>query len=244
MVAEQENHCLCWNYCHFYVVNVDDGDRVIAANIEIKYQKGQRNNDGQKTVTLRLLPATMAMNTFLNHSLHVSTLWLRLDYSGILTLIVGSFFWGIWAGFYCEPLLQNVYWAMIVSLSLLASVLVLHPRLQGQQFRTLRTLAFVGTALSGFVPIGHGLWLYGWKAMWVRSGMPYWLAEGVLYGAGVAFFGTRWPKCTWPGRFDVVGGSHAVFHVAVVCAAVVHLRGVWEVYMWNYLNRRECAVGI
>ncbi|KAF4636083.1 hypothetical protein G7Y89_g2010 [Cudoniella acicularis] len=61
MISEQENHCLCWNHCHFYVVNVDDGDRVIAANIDIKYQKGQRRKDLQKTVTLRLLPVNMAM---------------------------------------------------------------------------------------------------------------------------------------------------------------------------------------
>jgi hypothetical protein len=62
MISEQENHCLCWNHCHFYVVNVDDDDRVIAANIDIKYQKGQRQKDLQKTVTLRLLPANMAMS--------------------------------------------------------------------------------------------------------------------------------------------------------------------------------------
>jgi len=61
-VAEQEHHCLCWDHCRFYVVNIDDGDRVIAANIEIKYQKGQRRKDLQKTVTLRLLPSNMAMH--------------------------------------------------------------------------------------------------------------------------------------------------------------------------------------
>jgi len=61
-IAEQENHCLCWNHCRFYVVNVDDGDRVIAANIEIKFQKGQRCKNLQKIVTLRLLPSNMAMH--------------------------------------------------------------------------------------------------------------------------------------------------------------------------------------
>ena len=61
-VAEQENHCLCWGHCHFFVVNVNDGDdRSLAANIEIKYQKGQRREDVHKTISLRLLPATMAM---------------------------------------------------------------------------------------------------------------------------------------------------------------------------------------
>jgi hypothetical protein len=60
-VAEQENHCLCWDHCRFYVVNMD-GDRVIAANIEIKYQKGQRGKDLQKIISLRLLPSNMAMH--------------------------------------------------------------------------------------------------------------------------------------------------------------------------------------
>lgn len=59
-VVEQANHCLCWDHCDFYVVHFDDGDRVIAANINLKYQKGQTTSDEQKTITLRLLPTAMA----------------------------------------------------------------------------------------------------------------------------------------------------------------------------------------
>lgn len=59
-VVEQPNHCLCWDHCDFYVVRFDDGDRVIAANINLKYQKGQTTSDEQKTITLRLLPTAMA----------------------------------------------------------------------------------------------------------------------------------------------------------------------------------------
>ena len=38
------------DHCRFYVVNVDDGDgdRVI----DLKYQKGQQDQDVQKTITL------------------------------------------------------------------------------------------------------------------------------------------------------------------------------------------------
>ncbi|KAE8445791.1 hypothetical protein EG329_012849 [Mollisiaceae sp. DMI_Dod_QoI] len=120
---------------------------------------------------------TMTLSTcyhmLMNHSFHVSSLFLRIDYVGILTLILGSFFSGIFVGFYCEPFLQRVYWTMIITLSLITSVLVLHPQFQGLRFRSHRTAAFVATALSGFAPISHGLWLYGWQEMWVRSGMPY-----------------------------------------------------------------------
>ena len=59
-VAEKPNHCLCWNHCRFFVVNTYDGDRVIAANIAIKYSKGQRRKDLEKIVSLRLLPSKMA----------------------------------------------------------------------------------------------------------------------------------------------------------------------------------------
>ena len=60
-VAQQPNHCLCWDHCDFYVICLDEGDPVIAANITLKYQKGQTTSDAQKTITLRPLPTVMAM---------------------------------------------------------------------------------------------------------------------------------------------------------------------------------------
>jgi adiponectin receptor len=142
---------------------------------------------------LNILASTAALtmstfyHTLMNHSFHMSSLWLRVDYVGILSLTLGSFFSGIYVGFYCQHHLRIVYWTMITVLSLITSILVLHPLLQGVKFRAIRTLAFVLTALSGFAPIAHGLYLYGWGRMWERSGMPYWLLEGAIYAAGVVF---------------------------------------------------------
>lgn len=192
------------------------------------------------TATLTL---STSYHTLMNHSFHVSSLWLRIDYVGILALTLGSFFSGIYVGFYDQPRLRTIYWSMITILSLITSILVLHPLLQGPRFRSHRTLAFILTALSGFAPIGHGLYLYGWNMMWERSGMPYWLLEGVVYGVGAAMFATRFPESRWPGKFDVWGTSHQIFHVLVVGAAVVHLWGVWSAYKWSYENLRSCRVG-
>lgn len=175
------------------------------------------------------------------HSKEVSGLWLRFDYVGISTLILGSFFSGIWVGFYCEPTLQKMYWTMISLLSLITSTLVLHPKLQGLHFRHLRTTAFIATALSGFAPIIHGIFLYGWKQMWIRTGLPFWLLEGVIYAMGAVFFVSRFPEKKWPGRFDVWGGSHQIWHVLVVGAGVVHFWGIWEAYRWNYENNYLCV---
>ncbi|ETI22251.1 hypothetical protein G647_06324 [Cladophialophora carrionii CBS 160.54] len=179
-------------------------------------------------------------HTMICHSKDIENLMLRVDYVGILTLILGSFFSGIYVGFYCEPVLRRVYWTMIISLSLITATLVLHPKLQGLKYRPHRTWAFIFTALSGFAPIIHGIVLYGWDEMWVRSGMPYWFLEGLVYGIGAFFFITRLPESVWPGRFDIWLSSHQFFHVFVVLASVVHLYGVWAAFDWNYQHQRIC----
>ncbi|KIW95450.1 uncharacterized protein Z519_04034 [Cladophialophora bantiana CBS 173.52] len=197
---------------------------------------------GAAIVTMLL---SSAYHTLICHSEDIENLMLRVDYVGILTLILGSFFSGIYVGFYCEPLLRRVYWSMIISLSLITAILVLHPKLQGLKYRSHRTWAFISTGLSGFAPIIHGLYLYGWSEMWVRSGMPYWFLEGIVYGIGAFFFFTRIPESIWPGDYDIWFSSHQFFHVLVVIASHIHLYGVWVAFDWNYENQRFCpAIGL
>ena len=52
-------------------------------------------------------------HTLMNCSAHSSDLWGRIDYTGIIILILGDFVSGIYVGFYCEPILQNTYWTMV-----------------------------------------------------------------------------------------------------------------------------------
>ena len=48
-----------------------------------------------------------------NHSPEVARFGNQLDYVGIVALITGSFIPSIYYGFYCEPILQQRYWAMV-----------------------------------------------------------------------------------------------------------------------------------
>jgi predicted membrane channel-forming protein YqfA (hemolysin III family) len=52
-------------------------------------------------------------HTLLCHSQFYFNLWVRIDYVTILFQILGSFISGIYLGFYCEPILQNIYWTMV-----------------------------------------------------------------------------------------------------------------------------------
>lgn len=181
-------------------------------------------------------------HTLMCHSMDVSQRWLRIDYCGILVLILGSFLTGVYIPFRCDPAPRNIYWSMITALSAITATLVLHPRLQGVQYRPHKAYAFIATALTGFAPITHGLYLYGWEQMMVRSGMPYYLLECLLYLTGAVFFITRFPESSWPGHFDIYFNSHSIFHVFVVLASFAHMYGVWTAYTWNYENLRSCGV--
>lgn len=52
-------------------------------------------------------------HTISNHSPLVARQGNQLDYVGIVLLITGSFVPSVYYGFYCNPILQKVYWGMV-----------------------------------------------------------------------------------------------------------------------------------
>ncbi|RAL04421.1 hemolysin III family protein [Aspergillus ibericus CBS 121593] len=178
-------------------------------------------------------------HTLMNHSLHVSDLWLRLDYVGIIVLTLGDFVSGIYMVFYCEPLLRRIYWGMIITLSCITIVILLNPKFQGPRWRTFRVCTFVGTGLSGFAPLIHGISVFGFAKMMEQSGMPYYLGEGALLILGALFYTMRIPESLRPGKFDIFGCSHQIFHILVVLATAVQLIGILSAFDYNY-RHREC----
>lgn len=54
-----------------------------------------------------------AYHTLLCHSREVESLWLRLDFVGIILLILGSVVSGVYVGFWCESLERTIYWSMV-----------------------------------------------------------------------------------------------------------------------------------
>ncbi|KAB8226990.1 hemolysin III family protein [Aspergillus alliaceus] len=176
-------------------------------------------------------------HTLMNHSAQVSSVWLRLDFLGIIVLTLGDFVSGIVMVFYYEPVLQKIYWAMIITLSLVTAFILVHPKYQGLRWRTFRVCVFVGTGLSGFVPLIHGIKLFGFAQMLKHSGIAYYL-EGLLLILGALFYALRIPESLKPGKFDIFGSSHQIFHVLVVLATVVHLIGILFAFDYNYHYRR------
>ena len=71
--------------------------------------------------------------------------------------------------------------------------------------------------------------------------MFYLLLQGALYIIGAGIYACRIPERWAPGRFDIWGSSHQIFHGFVLVAAVSHFIGLCIAY--EYWHERALEVG-
>jgi adiponectin receptor len=112
---------------------------------------------------------------------------------------------------------------------------------------------FVALGLSAVFPILHGLKLYGFQQMCRQMGLLWVVLQGALYIIGAGLYAVsiapghgmiakqlliggqaRIPERWHPGRYDVIGSSHQIFHIFVVLAAVSHLMGLLKAFDYRH----------
>lgn len=113
-----------------------------------------------------------------------------------------------------------------------------HPSYQSRRYRLFRLSVFILTGLSAFAPIVHASRFFPLEQLNRQSGLPYYYAEGGLILLGALVYGTRFPEKLYPGRFDIWGNSHQIFHVIVVAATSIHLLGFLKALHWNHEYQR------
>ncbi|KAH6608124.1 hemolysin-III protein [Trichoderma cornu-damae] len=157
------------------------------------------------------------------HSHPVELFWHGMDLLGIVVVTVGTFSSGIYYVFFCEASLQKLHWAIILTTGTATGFLISNPLLRTPRWRRVKVGAFVVFGASSFIPLLHGVQRYGLEYMLQYSGMKQYLLELTFYGAGVGLYAFRIPERLAPGRFDIWGSSHQIFHVAILCAMYTHV---------------------
>ncbi|OKL59122.1 hypothetical protein UA08_05966 [Talaromyces atroroseus] len=155
------------------------------------------------------------------HSHDVEQFWHRMDLLGIVIVTVGTFIPGIYYIFTCEPSLQKLHWVIIVTSGSATAALISIPKFRTLRWRKARVSAYVALGASAFIPLLHGVQLYGLEYMLQYSGMKWYLLELVLYGGGAGLYASRTPERFAPGKFDIWGSSHQIFHVCILCAMLL-----------------------
>ena len=155
------------------------------------------------------------------HSEHACYVLLRLDYAGITGLIVTSFYPLVYYTFLCDPLAQALYLGFITASGAAAVAVSLLPVFERPELRWARAGLFACMGMSGLVPIVHKMVVFGARPEAVVT-TGYEMAMGAAYLGGVAVYATRVPERWMPGRFDLAGHSHQLFHVLVIAGAYAH----------------------
>lgn len=154
-------------------------------------------------------------------SCDVSRLVWRFDYAGIAALISASFFPPVFYGFLCYPAVRNFYLTIVLIMGTGTIAVSLLPKFQTPEYRHLRAGMFFGMGVSGIVPTVHKF-LFFFREPFVVTTTLLELFMGSLYGLGAFFYASRIPERWMPGKFDIAGHSHQIFHVLVIAGAYVH----------------------
>ncbi|XP_037493449.1 heptahelical transmembrane protein 4 isoform X2 [Jatropha curcas] len=169
------------------------------------------------------------------HSERMSYIVHRVDYAGIAALIATSFYPPVYYSFMCNPLLCNLYLGFITLLGIATIIFSLLPVFQKPELRSFRAGLFFGMGLSGIAPILHKLILYRNQPEALQT-TGYEILMGILYGLGALIYATRIPERWKPGKFDIAGHSHQLFHILVVAGAYTHYQAGLVYLRWRDLH--------
>ncbi|KAN0131642.1 hemolysin-III related domain containing protein [Lactarius tabidus] len=175
-----------------------------------------------------------------SHSKDVATRCNALDYSGIIVLIVGSFFPCLYYGFFCDPYYNFGYLLLFTAAGLAAAYIVLSPEYRGPSGRHARTKVFIALGLGGMLPVAHLMLSHGINKL-QEMGFLWVLAAGAVYIAGAVLYANRVPERLAPGKFDLFFSSHQIFHVFVIVAALSTYACVLAAFEYRHSERGMCA---
>lgn len=169
-----------------------------------------------------------------SHSSTVMAFGNKLDYLGIVILIETSMIPMIYYGLYGFTHLQQLFWSLTSTFGIICATVSLKDKFRTPDWRSFRASMFVAYGLCGVLPIISGIFVLGLHEAAKRSQLPWLLLEAFLYISGATIYACRVPERFWPGKFDIWGHSHQIFHILVVLAACSHARGLLNAYEYAH----------
>lgn len=163
-----------------------------------------------------------------------------VDYTGISLLIAASIITTEYTAFYCEPASRWIYMITTATLGTGGVILPWHPTFNRQDMAWARVAFYVSLGATGFAPILQlnftrgGAWALEFYAPIAKSIMVY------LVGACV--YASQVPERWFPGAFDYIGGSHNLWHFAVLGGILFHYMAMQEFFAGAFKRaEQECT---
>lgn len=151
-----------------------------------------------------------------------------VDYTGISLLVAASILSTEWTAFYCEPVSRTVYMTLTAVLGVLGTVLPWQSTFNRADMAWARVAFYVSLAATGFAPVIQlnmtrgPAWSFYFYAPITKSLLVY-VSGAVIYASHV-------PERWFPGAFDYFGGSHNIWHMAVLGGILFHYSAMIEFF--------------
>ncbi|PGH01943.1 hypothetical protein AJ79_07774 [Helicocarpus griseus UAMH5409] len=162
-----------------------------------------------------------------------------VDYTGISLLVAASIVTTEYTAFYCEPVSRWVYILTTSALGIAGVILPWHPTFNRADMAWARVAFYVTLAATGFAPIAQlsvtrGL---GWS-LYFYSPL---LKSLAVYLTGALIYASQVPERWRPGFFDYLGGSHNIWHVAVLGGILFHYGAMQDLFRGAFMRAEgEC----
>lgn len=188
---------------------------------------------------LLCLSCSAMFHLFANHSEEVSSIFSKLDYSGIAFQITGSSIPAYYYGFYCTTYTKYMHILVLMVLCLLCITVSMWNKFATPAYRPLRFGVFVLFGLYGSIPSIQIFIRDGYELSALAYSMWGMVIMAATYIFGATLYVLRIPERLFPGKFDIWASSHQLFHVCVVTAALVHYNSLLNMVKYR-LNVGSC----
>ncbi|KAJ7053810.1 hemolysin-III related-domain-containing protein [Mycena amicta] len=193
------------------------------------------------TSAIFCLMSSATLHAVACHSQEVAAQCTALDYSGIILLIVGSFYPTLHFQFICHPHEKLVSLALLTAVALGAAYTVLNPAYSKSTHRGTRTSVFIGLGLSGVIPTIYCMLREGLQKVFVDQGYGWMVLGAFFYIGGGLLYANRIPERFAPGKFDYFFASHQIMHVCVLAAVGSHYTGILTALKYSYSDPNLCT---
>ncbi|KAF6812696.1 hemolysin-III family protein [Colletotrichum sojae] len=164
-----------------------------------------------------------------------------VDYTGISLLIAASIVTTEYTAFYCDPVSRWTYMSTTAILGIGGVILPWHPRFNGADMAWARVAFFVGLGATGFLPILQLYFTHGPDFV-VTFYTP--IVKSIsVYLIGAFVYASKVPERWCPGMFDYIGGSHNLWHLAVLGGILFHYTAMQSFFEDAFRRAQgECSV--
>ncbi|KAL4996194.1 hemolysin-III related-domain-containing protein [Aspergillus recurvatus] len=151
-----------------------------------------------------------------------------VDYTGISLLVAASIVTTEYTAFYCEPTSRWVYILLTMSLGVGGVILPWHPTFNRADWAWVRVAFYVTLALTGFAPLAQLTYARGFS--WCLYFYAPVMKSILVYFVGACVYASQIPERWSPGLFDYFGGSHNIWHLAVLGGILFHYLAMQDLF--------------